>query len=29
MAETKYGKYIKKDPYITFYQTESFTVGPE
>ena len=27
--QTKYGKYIKKDPYITFYQTESFTVGPE
>ncbi|NLE11409.1 MAG: hypothetical protein GX630_07855 [Actinobacteria bacterium] len=27
--ETKYGKYLIKDPYIKFYQTESFTVAPD
>lgn len=26
---TKYGKYLIKDPYIKFYQTDSFTVGPD
>jgi mannose-6-phosphate isomerase-like protein (cupin superfamily) len=25
----KYGKYIIEGPYIKFYQTDSFTVGPE
>jgi len=27
--KTKYGKYLIKDPYIKFYQTDSFTVSPE
>jgi hypothetical protein len=27
--KTKYGKYIIRDPYIKFYQTDSFTVGPK
>ncbi|MCX8031936.1 MAG: hypothetical protein N3B14_00840 [Thermoleophilia bacterium] len=26
---TKYGKYIIREPYTKFYQTESFTVTPE